>query len=63
MGGYIDWHMHKRKTKAFADLPPNVVELGSGVGRTCAICRPARSLIAIEPNPYMHARLRRAARR
>ena len=32
-------------------------------GRTCATCRPARSLIAIEPNPYMHARLRRAARR
>ena len=32
MGGYIDWHMHKRKAAAFADLPPNIVEVGSGVG-------------------------------
>ena len=32
MGGYINWHMHKRKSTAFADLPPTVVELGAGVG-------------------------------
>jgi len=32
MGGYLNWHMHKGKAKAFADLSPNVVELGSGVG-------------------------------
>ena len=37
MGGYINWHMHKRKAKAFADLPPNVVELGSGSGREPAL--------------------------
>jgi SAM-dependent methyltransferase len=63
MGGYINWHLHKRKGKAFADLPPNVVELGSGVGANLRYLPAGARLIAIEPNPYMHARLRRAARR
>jgi SAM-dependent methyltransferase len=63
MGGYINWHMHKRKATAFADLPPNVVELGSGVGANLRYLPAGARLIAIEPNPYMHARLRRAARR
>ena len=63
MGGYINGHMHERKTKAFADLPPNVVELGSGVGANLGYLPVGAHLIAIEPNPYMHARLRRAARR
>jgi SAM-dependent methyltransferase len=63
MGRYINWHMHKRKATAFADLPPNVVELGSGVGANLRYLPAGARLIAIEPNPYMHARLRRAARR
>jgi SAM-dependent methyltransferase len=63
MGGYINWHMHKHKAHAFADLPPNVVELGSGVGANLRYLPPDARLIAIEPNPYMHSRLRRAARR
>ena len=63
MGGYIDWHMRKRKMKAFADLPPKVVELGSGVGANLRYLPAGAQLIAVEPNPYMHARLRRAARR
>jgi len=63
MGGYINWHMHQRKTKAFADLPPTVVELGSGVGANLRYLPAGAHLIAIEPNPYMHARLRRAAQR
>ena len=63
MGGYINWHMSKRKAKVFADLPPNVVELGSGVGANLRYLPAGAHLIAIEPNPYMHARLRRAARR
>ncbi len=63
MGGYINWHMHKRKAKAFVDLPPKVVELGSGVGANLRYLPAGARLIAIEPNPYMHARLRRAARR
>jgi SAM-dependent methyltransferase len=63
MGGLINWHMHKRKAKAFADLPPNVVEVGSGVGANLRYLPAGARLTAIEPNPYMHARLRRAARR
>jgi SAM-dependent methyltransferase len=63
MGGLIDRHMREHKAKAFADLPPNVVELGSGVGANLRYLPAAARLIAIEPNPYMHARLRRAARR
>lgn len=63
MGGNINWHMRKGKAKAFADLPPNVVELGSGVGANLRYLPSGARLTAIEPNPYMHARLRRAARR
>lgn len=32
MGRYINWHMRKGKAKAFTDLPPTLVELGSRVG-------------------------------
>lgn len=63
MGGYINWHMHTSKAKVFVDLPPTVVELGSGVGANLRYLPSDAHLIAIEPNPYMHARLRRAARR
>lgn len=63
MGGYINWHLRKHKATAFADLPSNVVELGSGVGANLRYLPPGARLVAIEPNPYMHARLERAARR
>ena len=63
MGGYINWHMHKSKAKVYADLPSSVVELGSGVGANLRYLPAGARLTAIEPNPYMHARLRRAARR
>jgi SAM-dependent methyltransferase len=63
MGGYIDWHVRERKSQVFADLPPNVVELGTGVGANLRYLPAGARLIAIEPNPYMHARLRRAAGR
>ena len=55
--------MSTSKAKTFAHLPPNVVELGSGVGANLRYLPADSRLIAIEPNPYMHARLRRAARR
>ena len=62
MGGYIDWQMRKNKETAFADLTPTVVELGSGVGANMRYLPVGARLIAIEPNPYMHTRLRRSAR-
>ena len=63
MGGYINWHLRKRKATAFADLPQHVVELGSGVGANLRYLPAGSRLVAVEPNPYMHARLRRAARK
>ena len=63
MGRNIDRHMRTGKAKAFADLPVNVVELGPGVGANLRYLPARAQLTAIEPNPYMHARLRRAARR
>jgi SAM-dependent methyltransferase len=63
MGGVLDWHMGKSKAKAFADLPSTVVELGSGVGANMRYLPAGARLTAIEPNPFMHARLQRAARR
>ncbi|MCW2528516.1 MAG: Methyltransferase type 11 [Pseudonocardiales bacterium] len=63
MGSYINWHMRKRKAVVFADLPSTVVELGPGVGANLQYLPAGGRLIAIEPNPYMHPRLRQAARR
>jgi SAM-dependent methyltransferase len=62
MGGYLNSHMRHRKSSAFADLPPTVVELGAGVGANLRYLPSGAHLIAIEPNPYMHDRLERAAR-
>jgi SAM-dependent methyltransferase len=63
LGGYIDLHMRKRKRRVFADLPQTVVELGSGVGANLRYLPAGARLIAVEPNPFMHSRLRRAAAR
>jgi SAM-dependent methyltransferase len=60
-GGLLDLQMRAHKRAVFADLPPTVVELGSGVGANLRYLPPGARLIAIEPNPYMHGRLRRAA--
>jgi SAM-dependent methyltransferase len=63
MGGYLDWLMRSRKQRVLANLPDNIVELGSGVGANFRYLAPGTRLIAVEPNPAMHDRLRaRAAR-
>ena len=41
-------------------MPDEVVELGSGVGANLRYLRPGATLVAIEPNPHMHPRLRAA---
>jgi SAM-dependent methyltransferase len=63
MGGYIDWHVRPHKASVFAGLPSTVVEVGAGVGANMCHLRAGGRLLAVEPNPYMHARLERAARR
>lgn len=63
MGGYLNWLMRSRKQRVFADLPDQIVELGSGVGANFRYLRPGTQMIAVEPNPAMHPRLlARAAR-
>ncbi|MFL6078510.1 MAG: class I SAM-dependent methyltransferase [Ornithinibacter sp.] len=61
MDGYLDRHLRPHKARAFADLPATVVELGAGVGANLRYLPVGTRLTAIEPNPYMHQRLRRAA--
>ena len=63
MEGYLDWHLRPRKAEVFADLPDEVVELGSGVGANLRYMPPGSRVIAVEPNPHMHAGLRRQAQR
>ena len=48
MGGYLNSHMRHRKSSAFADLPPTVVELGAGVGANLRYLPSGAHLIAIE---------------
>ena len=55
--------MGRRKRRLFANLPPTVVEIGPGTGANLRYYRPGSRLVAIEPNPHMHAPLRKAAQR
>jgi len=64
MGPYLEWHMRRHKRRVFGELPAHVVELGPGVGANLRYLPAGGTLVAIEPNPHMHRRLRaRAARR
>jgi SAM-dependent methyltransferase len=63
MGPYIEWSARRHKRRVFADLPGTVVELGSGVGANLRYLSPGSTLVAVEPNPPMHRRLRTAAER
>jgi len=63
MGPYIEWNMRAHKRRALAQLPHNVVELGSGVGANLRYLPDGATLVAVEPNPHMHRRLQVAADR
>jgi SAM-dependent methyltransferase len=62
-GPYLERAVRARKSRVFADLPREVVEIGPGVGANLRYLAPGTTLVAIEPNPYMHERLRSAAAR
>ncbi|MEO6115401.1 MAG: class I SAM-dependent methyltransferase [Pseudolysinimonas sp.] len=51
------------KQRVFADLRGDVAEIGPGVGANLPYLASGMTLIAIEPNPYMHGRLIVATRR
>lgn len=60
---YIEWTLHRHKQRVFAGLPRRVVEIGSGVGANLRYLADAATLVAVEPNRYMHEPLRAAASR
>jgi SAM-dependent methyltransferase len=63
LDSYMHWKLGARKRRLFAQLPPVVVELGSGAGANFRYLAPGSKLIAIEPNPHMHPYLARNAKR
>jgi SAM-dependent methyltransferase len=63
MEPYLERKLGQRKLQVFADLPRNVVEIGSGVGANLRYLPSGSTLVAIEPNRYMHAELAASARR
>lgn len=63
LDGYINWLTRDKKRKVFSALPPDLVEVGPGVGANFSYLPPGCRVIAIEPNPYMHDGLRRRAAR
>ena len=63
MDPYIEWNLRARKQRVFSGLPREVVEIGPGVGANIRYLPPGSTLIAIEPNRYMHGPLEETAHR
>jgi SAM-dependent methyltransferase len=63
MGPYLNWNLRTQKRRVFDQLPQRVVEIGPGVGANLRFFPADATLVAIEPNPHMHRRLKAAARR
>jgi SAM-dependent methyltransferase len=63
LDGYINWLVREQKCRIFSGLPSDVVEIGPGVGANFRYLPAGCRVIAIEPNPYMHADLRRRSAR
>ena len=61
MDGYLNRLMAEHKQKLFSDLPGQVVELGAGVGANFGYMKSGTKVIAVEPNPHMHAGLEKKA--
>ncbi len=59
--GVMDRVYGRRKRSLFSGLPRTVVELGPGAGANLRYYPPGTKLIAFEPNPFAHARLREVA--
>ncbi|KAA9110667.1 class I SAM-dependent methyltransferase [Microbacterium rhizomatis] len=63
MNPYLEKSLGPHKRRVFADLPDEVVEIGAGTGANLRHLAPGSTLIAVEPNRFMHQPLRDAARR
>jgi SAM-dependent methyltransferase len=63
LGPYIERTLRRRKRRVFGGMPTEVVEIGPGVGANLRYLPPGATLVAVEPNRYMHGPLRAAAAR
>lgn len=63
MGPALESALRAHKRRVFAGLGGEVVEIGPGVGANLPYLPSGATLIAIEPNRYMHDGLRTAAHR
>jgi len=63
MDPYMESKLRNRKQRVFAELPDRVVEIGPGVGANLRYLPAGATLVAVEPNRYMHGQLRAAAHR
>jgi ubiquinone/menaquinone biosynthesis C-methylase UbiE len=62
MAPVLERSLSQHKQRVFAGLPREVVEIGPGVGANLGYLPSGATLVAIEPNRYMHGGLRGAAR-
>ncbi|MBO2448201.1 class I SAM-dependent methyltransferase [Actinomadura barringtoniae] len=63
MSGYINQRLARHKRKIFPRTTGVVAEIGAGNGPNLRYLPPKTTVHAIEPNPYFHKRLERAAAR
>ena len=63
MGPYLEWNLRTHKRRVFADLPDHGRRARFRGGRQPRLPPARATLVAIEPNPHMHRRLRAAAER
>ncbi len=61
MAGQLHAQHGKMKAAAIADMHGTIVEIGAGTGANMRYYNDGIRLIAVEPNPIMHPRLRAAA--
>lgn len=61
-GGFLERWLSERKRRVFADLPKTVLEIGPGIGANFRYVEAGTTVLAVEPNPAMHAGLVAAAK-
>lgn len=63
MDGYMHWKYSRLKSELFGEVRGVVLEIGAGTGANLRYFPRGTKVIAVEPNRFMHARLRAGARR
>ncbi|MGX1929608.1 class I SAM-dependent methyltransferase [Flagellimonas sp. 2504JD4-2] len=61
LDGYFHYMYKKKKERLFGSISGTLVEIGSGAGANFKYLKDVDQVIAVEPNPYMHASLQESA--